>query len=98
MVFQGEPGFGLPGPPGPPGLPGLPSKSFMSVCYSACCYFTEMIGDVVSGLNSSIHLRSLLKCVSEGLCPSLSPVSDWCVFIRRGQDLKTLTLMMRLSW
>lgn len=69
MVFQGDPGFGLPGPPGPPGLPGRPSKSFMSVCYYASCYFADTRGDVVSGLNSSLLFESLLKCLSEALLP-----------------------------
>lgn len=67
MVFQGDPGFGLPGPPGPPGLPGRPNTSFTSVCRYASCYFTDTRGDVVSGLNSSVLSESLLKCVGEAL-------------------------------
>lgn len=97
MVFQGDPGLGLPGPPGPPGLPGRPSKSFVSVRYSASRYVPDTLGGVVSGLNFSVLFESLLTCVSEAPAPSLSPVSDWCVFIRRGQDSKTLTPTMRLS-
>lgn len=71
------------------------TQQVLHVCTLFCLlFFTDTLGNVVSGL----HLKSVLKCVNEGLRPSLSAVSDWCVFLRRGQDLKTLTLMMRLSW